>query len=129
MVSRIGSSVAPHCTAQGKTILAYINEALVKEIMDNYGFKIFTPNTITNISQLFDELKKIRENGYAFDNMEHEERIQCVGVPILNKENKIQAAVSLTGLALDFPDKKSITRNVKAVQEIVNKIRIEMGYK
>ena len=42
-------------------------------------------------------LEKIRENGYAIDNEELEHGLTCIGAPILDKNNKAIAAISLSG--------------------------------
>jgi|GEM_PF-5159518 len=39
----------------------------------------------------------IRENGYAIDNMEHEEDVKCIGAPIFDIQNSVVASISLSG--------------------------------
>ena len=56
----------------------------------------FTDNTITDKSALKAELKQIREQGFAIDNMEHEYGVKCVSVPIFKADNTLAGAMSIT---------------------------------
>jgi len=93
-----------------------------------YGLERYTPHTIITEDGLFKELQNIRERGYAIDNSEHEKNIRCVAVPILNESGEIEAALSVTGLVLDFQDEGTIENTAKMLKEVRDKIRREMGY-
>lgn len=98
--------VAPmYCTSLGKAILAYMDQGHIEKIIEE-GLKPFTPYTITDPEEFRKELKKIREQGYSLDNMEHEYGIKCVGVPLKNSNNEIIGAYSLSGPSLRFNDDK-----------------------
>ena len=128
MVSRIGGSVPAHCTGQGKTLLAFSPKETVEKIINAQGLQRFTPNTICTADALFVELQAIRSRGYAIDNSEHERHIRCVAVPILDGTGKIEAALSITGTVFDFPDDHSIGKSVNLLEEVRDKIRMELGY-
>lgn len=59
-----------HATAGGKAILAKMPDSRVREIIDQEGINPLTDNTITTEEDLFDEMKRIRDNGYAIDSEE-----------------------------------------------------------
>jgi len=128
MVSRIGGTVPAHCTGQGKTLLAYSSRELVEMIINKHGMTRYTPNTITTLDGLFEDLQQIRKRGYTIDNSEHEKHIRCIGVPILNKDNQIEAAISMTGLIMEFPDDATIAQKAKMIQEVRDKICRDLGY-
>ncbi|HHY08436.1 MAG TPA: IclR family transcriptional regulator [Corynebacteriales bacterium] len=128
-VSRIGRGVPAHCTGQGKAILAYLPSDEVRKIIDHHGLKRYTPHTITTVDELFWELERIRERGYAIDNSEHEKHTRCVAVPILNSYNEVEAAISLTGLTLDLPDDETITHNARMLMDLAEQVRMDLGYK
>lgn len=128
MVSRIGGSVPAHCTGQGKTLLAFSPKETVEKIINTQGLQRFTPNTICTADGLFEELGAIRSRGCAIDNSEHERHIRCVAVPILDEIGKIEAALSITGTVFDFPDDHAIQKSVNLLEEVRDKIRIELGY-
>jgi len=128
MVSRVGRPVPAHCTGQGKALLAYSSRKIVEKIIKNYGLQSFTPNTITRPDAFFTELEKIREQGYAIDNSEHEKHIHCIALPILNEFNELEAAISITGLMMDFLDEEVVNKNIKLLQKTRDKIREIMNY-
>lgn len=97
MYSQIGKRGPLHCTAVGKILLSGLKDIEVEKIMEQKGMKKYTKSTIDNLHQLMEELSRIRERGYAFDEMEHEEGIRCVAVPIYNQSGKVIAAISLSG--------------------------------
>lgn len=127
-ISRIGRGVPAHCTGQGKVIMAYSPKEVVERIINYHGLKMYTPHTITTTNELFEELTKIRERGYAIDNSEHEKHTKCVAVPVLNKNNEIEAAISMTGLSLEMPDEEIIGRYAKMLLEVRDQIRADLGY-
>lgn len=92
----IGVRAPVYCTGIGKAMLAFLGEAELKRVLEK-GLRPFTENTITDEAQLRAELKKIRQQGFAVDNMEHEFGIKCVGVPIRNSEGEVVAGMSISG--------------------------------
>lgn len=128
MVSRIGRPVPAHCTGQGKVLLAYSSRKIVEKIIKNYGLKRFTSNTIIRPDDFFVELEKIRERGYAIDNSEHEKYIHCIAFPVLNEFNELEAAISITGLAMDFTDEEVVSKSIRLLQKTRDKIREKMNY-
>lgn len=128
MVSRIGSSVPIHCTGQGKTLLAYSSREAVEKIINAQGLERYTPHTITTAGGLFEELETIRRRGYAIDNCEHEKNIRCVAVPILNEAEQIEAALSITGTIIEFPDNGTISETAEILKDVRDQIRKNMGY-
>ena len=72
MYSRIGNIAPINCTAAGKAILAFQNSELISEIIQGLDFIPLTNNTITDREKFLKELEKIRKNGFAIDDSEHE---------------------------------------------------------
>ena len=128
MVSRVGRPVPAHCTGQGKALLAYSPRKIVEKIIKNYGLQSYTVNTITQVDKFFTELEKIKEQGYAIDNSEHEKNIHCIALPILNEFNELEAAISITGMIMDFLDEETVNKNIKLLQKTRDKIRERMNY-
>ena len=91
----VGSSCECYCSAVGKCLMAYndINYNRFK----NIEITKYTETTIDNWDEMNKVLEKIRENGYAIDNEELEHGLTCIGAPILDKNNKAIAAISLSG--------------------------------
>jgi IclR family KDG regulon transcriptional repressor len=96
LVSRVGQSVPVHCTALGKALLSSYEECEIESLLADYTFITFTHNTITNLNDLLIQLDEVREQGYAVDNVEHEESVICIAAPIINSDGRAVAAVSIS---------------------------------
>lgn len=123
----IGKRTPLHCTAVGKAIMAYLSKDEVHLILKEKGLEKFTENTITNKKDLENEFKKIREQGYVVDNMEHEEGVQCVAGPIRDYTGKVIASMSVSGPAFRI-NESNIQNIAKKVKEYCDYISKEMGY-
>jgi len=97
--SVIGVRAPLYCTSVGKAILAYQDDDEIRRIARIKGMAPFTVHTITDVDALLAEVAVIRRQGYAVDNMEHEDHLRCIGAPIWNAEGKVGASLSLSGPA------------------------------
>ena len=82
MRSKIGARYEAYCTAPGKVLLAGLNGRKLEDYVFNAGFVAMTSNTIVIPSQLADEIKRVHECGYAFDNGEFIDGVRCLAVPV-----------------------------------------------
>jgi DNA-binding IclR family transcriptional regulator len=78
-VSAVGESFPLYCTANGKAYLAELDDEAVEALIGK-NYKIRTPNTLTKLPQLLDEIREIRSNGFAVDHEEHTLGICAAGV-------------------------------------------------
>jgi DNA-binding IclR family transcriptional regulator len=100
----IGKQLALHCTAVGKTLLAYLPESDAEQLISDQGLIRYNDNTICSIRQLKRELQLIRLRGYALDDEEEEIGVRCVGAPIFNANHDAIAALSVVGDASQISD-------------------------
>jgi DNA-binding IclR family transcriptional regulator len=92
----IGSGSTCNSSGMGKCLLAYSSDEYIQKFIGT-PLPRFTQNTITEWPEFLKELKHIREVGYAIDKEELEIGLTCVAGPILNKNQEIVAAISLSG--------------------------------
>ena len=125
LFSTIGKDFPLHCTAMGKTLLAFSETALKSQILRR-KLDSFTEYTITDPTILADELEKIRKNGYAIDREEITRGIVCVAAPIINHQNEVVASVSVT-----FPsylaNERGVDQEIEAVLNCANQMTQETG--
>ena len=93
----VGDLVPLHCTANGKSIAAFLPECERKELFDQSPLPAFTPYTITSYGDLEKELCEVRQKGFALDRQEHELGTYCLGTPIFGSDSKIIGACSISG--------------------------------
>jgi DNA-binding IclR family transcriptional regulator len=95
----IGRFAPLHNRAYGKAILAYLDESHVETILDEHGLPRTSARTITDREELFDELEKIRTQGFAINEEESIEGIHGVAVPVLDNDGLVLGGISLAGPA------------------------------
>jgi DNA-binding IclR family transcriptional regulator len=94
--SRGGGRKPAYCTALGKAMAAYDEDAMRALVAAPMPRK--TAKTITEPVTLWGELKRVRGAGVAFDRGEAYAELECVAAPIRGSGHAI-AAVSVTGPA------------------------------
>lgn len=92
----VGSAAVPaHCSANGKMLLAHLDPGRLDALLDAHPLVAHGPNTITDRAALMAELARIRERGYAVDDMEFGPDIRAVGAPIRDHSGRVIAAVAV----------------------------------
>jgi len=99
VASRIGTRLSPLCTAMGKVMLAFYEENERERIIGLNHFVRHLPNTIMDPQEFRHHLTEIREQGWALDNEEMDPGVICVAAPVRDYEERIVAAVSISGPA------------------------------
>ena len=84
-----GDHLPLHASASGKLYLSSISEEKVIQIFKNIKTPKNAKNTITDISQFKKELKKIKNQKYAFDDEEWFNGMVGLSVPIFNSNNEL----------------------------------------
>lgn len=106
MTSVIGRRRSLHTSAVGKSILA----ALSNDEILNYWRAVdkiqITPYTIVNLDELFQEIEKIRVNGYAIDNQENTLGVRCIAAAIHDYIGTPSYAISISGPSEIMTDEK-----------------------
>ncbi len=123
-----GMRVTLQATALGKTILAHLPDTRVTEIFDEHGLPQITENTLTDRDALFDEFEHIRERGYATDDEERIEGMRCVAAPILDHDDRVIAAVSISSPVSRMHDDRFANEIPRRVLSAANVIEVNMTY-
>lgn len=127
MYSSIGREIPLYCTGVGKILLSGLDFEVVKKLVPEASMIRYTPNTITTHERLNEELALIRERGYGFDEIEHEEDIRCVAAPIHRSTGEVVASISLTGL-IKYVSVERLPELIKLTTETAQAISRELGY-
>ena len=97
MSDTIGSRSPAHCTALGKALLSALPEKEFYEKYDRVGtLKAATPNSITTTERLWEHLKKVRQEGVAYDFEENVAGGVCMATLIQNYTGRAVAAMSVS---------------------------------
>ncbi|MGH7486660.1 MAG: IclR family transcriptional regulator [bacterium] len=98
----VGKRIDVHCTSLGKSLIAYLPEPQVDEIIRQRGLLRHNENTISSAKKLKDDLTATRLRGYAIDDQEKEIGMRCIGVPVFQAGGRVVAAVSVSGRIADI---------------------------
>ena len=102
--SEAGKTLPMHCTSCGKAMLSYMSEERVNAVIDRWGLKKSTENSIDSPERLFEELKISRERGYAVDNEEESVGVRCVAAAIRSASGEVAGALSISGAAINMTE-------------------------
>jgi IclR family acetate operon transcriptional repressor len=119
-----GRRVHPHCTALGKALLAQLPKDEATAILKRSGLPALTSATITDEAILLDELNNVRKRGYAVDEGEEEEGLNCIAVPITGLD--INIAVGVSGPASRL-HREAQGRVLPLLQETANEVARTFG--
>lgn len=82
-----------HATSQGKVILAFLPEDKAQALISNIRYLPFTERTISDDRTLRRELSRIREQGFAINDEEHEDGVRSVSAPVFDSSDSPIGAV------------------------------------
>lgn len=123
----VGERVYLHCTSGGKIFLAAMTDQELNRWLSRMELVPKTIHTITDRDQLFQEIQRVRAQGYSINNIENEENIISVAAPVHNCEGKVIAAINVGDTILDFKE-DTIADVAKIVIRYADEISREFGY-
>ena len=97
-LSPTGTYYRMHYTAAGKALLSEFDADRIEAIIERWGLPERTERTITTRAELYDELERVREQGYAIADEEYAAGLRAVGVAVENPDGSL-----LGGLSMSMP--------------------------
>ncbi|MCL8013798.1 IclR family transcriptional regulator [Streptomyces sp. AS02] len=98
--SRIGARMPAYCTGVGKALLAFDHDAAEAAVAA--GLRGRTEYTLTDPAAFRSELRRIRQEGIAYDRQEATLGLTCVAVPVMGPGGRPVAALSVAGAGHRF---------------------------
>lgn len=95
MQSTLGKRNPLYSTSLGKALLAFRDDAEIRERLSQMEMRKLAPRTITDPDELFAQLQQFRAQGYAEEIEESEAGVRCMAVPLLNYAGRSVAAISI----------------------------------
>lgn len=95
MQAAIGQRDTTYSTGLGKAILAFLGDDQWRQHLPEQ-LVARTANTVTSVNDLEKELHNVRTHGYAVDRCENEEGLICIAAPILARDARVAAALSVS---------------------------------
>lgn len=111
ITSPIGTTIPLLAGAVGKALLAGMDEGQAMQIVGAKGLNRYTPNSITALGEYFEELKRVRKQGYAVDDEEYIPGVRAVA-SLIRGTRPLMSAIWAVGFKASINDE-----NMKALAE------------
>jgi DNA-binding IclR family transcriptional regulator len=124
LYSRVGSAYPYfHAVAAGKIYLADMTPEKRHKVLAAIGLPPVTENTITDPDVLEEEIRRIQEKGYAFEDQELRDGVRRLVAPIYDHANRLAGCVGVaaTIFSLEMDQKENLAAQViEAARRISN---------
>jgi IclR family pca regulon transcriptional regulator len=90
----IGSRLPAYCTSMGRVLLAALPDNERNARLDRTELARYTPKSITDKQLLADELRRVRERGFALVDEELEIGLRALAVPVRTRTGRVVAAMN-----------------------------------
>ncbi len=104
--ARIGNELEINISAAGMVLASALPEDVLDKILAGKKLEKKTAYTIDDIAQLKKALQKVKDNRYAYDDQQYAIGVRCLAAPVLDYENKVVAAINMTGHISTMTDEK-----------------------
>lgn len=126
MQSQVGSSAVLHTSGLAKAILAHLEDPERGTLLKRVTYEKYTARTITTPAAFTHELKTIRERGWAEDDAEYEDFVNCVAVPLFGFGGRVVGSISITALRAMVP-MEQLRDFVPTLRSSAHAISLECG--
>ncbi len=128
MVANLGNKIPSHSSAVGKVLLNSLSEIELEGFLKFTNLEKLTPYTITSPHQLRNELKRVKQAGYALDLEETEVGIRCAAGPIYNHDGRICAAIGISGPSTRISVSVLKDELALTVREVAMEVSFKLGF-
>jgi IclR family transcriptional regulator, KDG regulon repressor len=128
LAAGVGTHNYIHSTANGKCLVSQMNVDKIKELIMVKGMPQLTNSTITDLPRFVEEIKKVREMGFALDDLENESGVRCIAAPIYDYTGNVVAALSISGVEANMEQDLLKNEYSRLVKETALGISRQMGY-
>ncbi len=126
IIAALRTGIPVNVSASGKVLVANMAPEEQAHFLENAVLEARTHRSITNPEDFMEELRKVKQQGYAVDYEEYARGIGCLAVPIRNARGQVVAAIGITGHSLDFKD-EALERNARLVLDAGRSISFNLG--
>jgi IclR family transcriptional regulator, pca regulon regulatory protein len=123
-----GSRLPAETTAMGRAILAHLPEHEQREAMERVTARADSKQRGAAEEKLMDELKRIREKGFAIADQMHVEGQWCVAAPLHSHGGSVIGAVEVAAAKAAHSQAETITQLAPLVVRSAKDMSARLGY-
>lgn len=86
-----------HSSGIGKALLAHMDADRRNKMIRDMSLTAYTDFTMTDISNLKEDLSQIQRQGYSVDNEERNVGMRCIAAPVFDFNREVIAGISVSG--------------------------------
>ncbi|MFJ4175198.1 IclR family transcriptional regulator [Microbacterium sp. NPDC089696] len=128
MGSRIGLTARTNTAGVAKVIGAFQTPEVQDKLIAGADFRRYTDTTITSADAMREEYQRIVERGWAEDDGEMEEFINCVALPIRDARGRVTHGMSVTALRA-VSSLEELREHLPEYRETANRISRDLGWR
>jgi IclR family pca regulon transcriptional regulator len=125
----VGARLPAYCTSLGKVMFAYLPPDELRRRLQRIAFARRGPNTLTTRQAFTDELRRIREQGYAVNNEELAYGLRSIAAPVLAHDGTATAAINLAVHSTMLTLADLVERWSPALRSTAEEISARLGYR
>ena len=123
---RVGGRFPAACTSSGKAMLAALSDATVRERVGAGPLPRLTRHALPSVAALLRQLDTVRRQGYAVDDEETAEGMQCFGAAIRGARDDVRAAVAVSVIKAGLAPRRRAAL-VEAIGRLAAAVSAELG--
>ena len=123
----VGDTSPLYAGASAKILLAHWSEVEINDYLREVKIENITENTITSKEQLLEDLRKIKEQGYAVSHGERVKGAVSISAPIINEYSEVLASITIiipSARIEEYDVDVLIKEVVKGTSEISEKLSV-----
>lgn len=123
----VGTRLPVHTTSMGLVLLAGLGEDEFERWLEKTQLTKFTANTLTDKRKFKRRIAEVRHDGYAINDGGLEIGVRSISVPILDREQKIIAAINVATLAARTSLEQMQSEFLPLLRDAARKISMILG--
>lgn len=125
----VGSRFPAHAMSMGRLLLSSLSDAEFNALYAGVTLQKFTSETPATIDELRKRIGSERERGYVISRSSFEQGIVAVAAPVLDRDDKVVAAINISGpsASLDTGALEGLYKD--RVCEAARRISLQLGHR
>lgn len=122
----VGDTSPLYAGASAKILLAHWSDVEINHYLRETQFEQITENTVTSKKQLVEDLRKIKEQGYAISHGERVKGAVSISAPISNNYSEVLASITIiipSARIEEYDMDELIQEVIKGTTEITEQLR------
>lgn len=123
-----GTRLPAACSSIGRVLLAALSDKDLHNWLQLYKLDAFTKKTITDPIKFWDEIVKIRSQGFAINDEELEIGIRSIAVPIMSPSGRTIAALNASTISARYMKEDLIEHFLPKLIETSRELAVTVGW-